>query len=250
MTAGTLTLDNVHKSFGNVQIIRGVSLTVKAGERHAVIGPNGAGKSTLFNLISGRHRVSSGVISYNEWPIQGLAPWEIRQLGLSRSFQINSVFGSLSVAQNLTCAMLPSTAHGYGIVRWVERDDAVTLEVNRLLDELGMRDLAEVPAGLLPYASQRFLEIGMTIAGNPGTIILDEPTAGMSRTETAHAVELIRRISQGRTLVVIEHDMDVVFGLADRISVLVYGEIICTGTPSEIRESKSVQEAYLGRAHA
>jgi branched-chain amino acid transport system ATP-binding protein len=250
MKAGTLELCDVQKSFGNVDIIRGVSLTVPAGERHAVIGPNGAGKSTLFNLISGRLGVTSGTIHYEGQPVQERAPWEIRQLGLSRSFQNNSVFNSLSVAENLTCALLPSTNHGYGIFRWVERDASVAREVRRILHDLAMEDLADVQAGLLPYASQRFLEIGMTIAGNPGTIILDEPTAGMSRTETVRAMDLIERISHGRTLVVIEHDMDVVFGLAERISVLVYGEIICTGTPAEIRASKRVQEAYLGQAHS
>lgn len=250
MNAGTIQLADVRKSFGNVDIIRGVSLSVAAGERHAVIGPNGAGKSTLFNLISGRLSVSAGTIHYNDEAIHNRPPWEIRQLGLSRSFQINSIFGSLTVAENLSCALLPSTSHGYGVVRWVERDASIKSEVGRILRELGMEGLADVQAGLLPYASQRFLEIGMTIAGNPGTIILDEPTAGMSRTETAHAVELIKRISKDRTLVVIEHDMDVVFGLADRISVLVYGEIICTGTPAEIRASTKVQEAYLGQVHS
>ncbi|MBV5271307.1 MAG: ABC transporter ATP-binding protein [Afipia sp.] len=250
MKAGTLELNDVHKSFGNVDIIRGVSLTVEARERHAVIGPNGAGKSTLFNLISGRLSVTKGTIHYEGHAVQNRPPWEIREFGLSRSFQINSVFNSLSVAENLTCALLPSTSHGYGVFRWVQRDVSISREVERILRELGMEELANVPAGLLPYAGQRFLEIGMTIAGNPGTIILDEPTAGMSRTETAKAIDLIKRISQDRTLIVIEHDMDVVFGLADRITVLVYGEIICTGTPSEVRASKAVQEAYLGRAHS
>ncbi len=157
MKAGTLELNDVHKSFGNVDIIRGVSLTVAACERHAVIGPNGAGKSTLFNLISGRLGVSKGTIHYEGQPVQGRAPWEIRELGLSRSFQINSVFNSLSVVENLTCALLPSTDHGYGILRWVQRDASVSREVKRLLHELGMENLANVPAGLLPYASQRFL---------------------------------------------------------------------------------------------
>lgn len=250
MNAGTIQLADVRKSFGNVDIIRGVSLSVAAGERHAVIGPNGAGKSTLFNLISGRLGVSAGTIHYNDHAIHNRPPWEIRQLGLSRSFQINSVFASLTVAENLSCALLPSTNHGYGILRWVERDASIRNDVDRILRELGMEHLADTQAGLLPYARQRFLEIGMTIAGNPGTIILDEPTAGMSRTETGHAIELIKRISTERTLVVIEHDMDVVFGLADRISVLVYGEIICTGTPTEIRANAKVQEAYLGQAHS
>lgn len=250
MTAGKIELRGLHKSFGNIDIIRGVDLAVEAGERHAMIGPNGAGKSTLFHLISGRIRPTSGTISYAGQEIQGRAPWDIRSMGLSRCFQISSYFSSLSVRENLMCALLPRTAQTYSFLRPLKANAALAAEVDDLLETLDMRRDAETPAGLLPYASQRFLEIGLAIAGNPGAVMLDEPTAGMSRSETAQAVDLIRRISAGRTLLVIEHDMDVVFRLADRISVLVYGKVVCTGSPAEVRANAAVQEAYLGKAHA
>jgi len=250
MTAGKIELRSLHKSFGNIDIIRGVDLAVEAGERHAMIGPNGAGKSTLFHLISGRLKPTSGTICYAGQEMQGRAPWDIRARGLSRCFQISSYFSSLSVRENLMCALLPRTVQAYSFLRPLKANAALAAEADSLLDMLDMKRDADLPAGSLPYASQRFLEIGLAVAGNPGAVMLDEPTAGMSRSETAQAVDLIRRISAGRTLLVIEHDMDVVFRLADRISVLVYGKVVCTGTPAEVRANEAVQEAYLGKAHA
>ena len=250
MTAGRIELRGLHKSFGNIDIIRGVDLTIENGERHAMIGPNGAGKSTLFHLISGYLRPTSGTISFAGQEIEGRAPWDIRSMGLSRCFQISSYFSSLSVRENLMCALLPHTTRAYSFLRPLKADAAVAAETDRLLDLLDMRRDADTHAGSLPYASQRFLEIGLAMAGDPGALLLDEPTAGMSRSETAQAMDLIHRISVGRTLLVIEHDMDVVFRLADRISVLVYGKVICTGSPAEVRADAAVQQAYLGKAHA
>ncbi|HYD56955.1 MAG TPA: ABC transporter ATP-binding protein [Burkholderiales bacterium] len=245
-----LELRDVHKSFGSTKIIQGVSLSIAPGERHAIIGPNGAGKSTLFNLVSGRFPLTQGSIHLNGEDITGLRPFEINRKGLSRSFQVTNIFHHLTVFENLRCAVL--WAHGYKYSFWhrLAKLGGVNRRAEEVLQKIGLRSRAGVPAGTLSYAEQRALEIGVTIAGGATVILLDEPTAGMSRTETAHAVELIRQVSQDKTLVMVEHDMGVVFDLADRISVLVYGEVIATGTPAEIRGNAAVQEAYLGTSLA
>jgi branched-chain amino acid transport system ATP-binding protein len=241
-----LELKDVHKSFGATKIIQGVSLAMPAGERHAIIGPNGAGKSTLFNLISGRFPVTAGHILLNGEDITGLRPFEINRKGLSRSFQVTNIFHNLTVFENLRCAVL--WAHGYKYSFWHRLSSlkGVNDRAGEVLEKIGLAKRASIAAGTLSYAEQRALEIGITIAGGASVILLDEPTAGMSRTETAQAVELVRQVSEGKTLVMVEHDMGVVFDLADRISVLVYGEVIATGTPAEIRANAAVQEAYLG----
>jgi branched-chain amino acid transport system ATP-binding protein len=250
-TAPALEIRDLKKSFGPAEIIRGVNLTVPKGERHAVIGPNGAGKSTLFNLISGLIVPTSGTVALNGSPIGGLPPYEINRRGLSRSFQVTNIFPRMSVFENVRCGVLWSAKQHYTFWRGVENAKGVRERTEQVLAEIGMTDRRDVAAGVLTYAEQRALEIGITIAGGADVILLDEPTAGMSRHETDRAVGLIRRISEGRTLMIVEHDMGVVFGLADRISVLVYGEIIATGPPVEIRSSAKVKEAYLGEeAHA
>ena len=236
------------KSFGATQIIRGVSLDVFRGERHAIIGPNGAGKSTLFNLICGRFAPTAGSILLDGEPIAGRRPFEINRLGIARSFQVTNIFPRLSVYENLRCGALWSLGHRYCFWRGVRRLRDANERTERTLEAIGMTSKRNVPAGVLTYAEQRALEIGITIAGDPRVILLDEPTAGMSRAEADHAVALIRTVSQGKTLVMVEHDMGVVFGLADRISVLVYGEVIATDVPSVIRCDATVQSAYLGRA--
>jgi branched-chain amino acid transport system ATP-binding protein len=241
-----LELKDVHKSFGSARIINGVSLAVPRGERHAIIGPNGAGKSTLFNLVSGRHVLSQGEIRLNGEDVTNLKPFQINRRGLSRSFQVTNIFHNLSVYENLRCGVLWGAGYRYSFWHRLSKLHAVNRRVDEVLARIGLAARAAVPAGTLSYAEQRALEIGVTIAGGAEVILLDEPTAGMSRTETAHAVELIRQVSEGRTLVMVEHDMGVVFDLADRISVLVYGELIATGTPAEIRANGAVQEAYLG----
>ena len=241
-----LELKGVHKSFGSARIINGVSLAVPRGERHAIIGPNGAGKSTLFNLVSGRHVLSQGEIRLNGEDVTNLKPFQINRRGLSRSFQVTNIFHNLSVYENLRCGVLWGAGYRYSFWHRLSKLHAVNRRVDEVLARIGLSARAAVPAGTLSYAEQRALEIGVTIAGGAEVILLDEPTAGMSRTETAHAVELIRQVSAGRTLVMVEHDMGVVFDLADRISVLVYGELIATGTPAEIRANGAVQEAYLG----
>ena len=246
MTETALSLRNVSKAFGNMQIIRSVTLDIKKGERHAIIGPNGAGKTTLFNLISGRFRLSSGEILLNGARVDGMPPHKITRMGLSRSFQITSIFHRLSVFENLRCALLWSMGYRYSFWTPLWRQRELNEKTDKMLEDLNLASRRDTPAGLLSYADQRALEIGMTIAGGASVILLDEPTAGMSNTETDNAVELIRRVSTGKTLVMVEHDMKVVFDLADVITVLVYGQVIASGPPAAVRANPAVQEAYLG----
>ena len=246
--APALQLQGLKKNFGTAEIIRGVDLAIPRGERHALIGPNGAGKSTLFNLVSGLLAPTEGTISLNGESVTGLPAFQINRRGLSRSFQVTNIFAQMSGWENVRCAVLWAKGERYAFWRGVERNDAVNGRTREVLGDIGLLARKDAPAGVLTYAEQRALEIGITIAGGANVVLLDEPTAGMSRAETGQAVEMIRRISEGRTLLIVEHDMSVVFGLADRISVLVYGEIIASGPPDEIRASAKVKEAYLGEA--
>jgi branched-chain amino acid transport system ATP-binding protein len=246
MTANALELKHVRKSFGKSEIIRGASLSVAKGERCAVIGPNGAGKSTLFNLVSGRFGISGGDIYLNGNSISGLRPFEINRLGLARSFQISNLFEKLSVYENLRCAVLWSLGYKYSFWQRLNGLRDAHERAEMVLEQIGLRRQRDVLAGVLTYAEQRSLEIGITIAGGADVILLDEPTAGMSRSESDAAVELIRKVTVGKTLVMVEHDMSVVFGLADKIAVLVYGEVIACDTPANIRCNAAVQAAYLG----
>lgn len=241
-----LELRDVKKRFGRAEIIRGATLAVPAGERYAIIGPNGAGKSTLFNLISGRFPVSSGDILLHGQSLRGMKPFEINRKGLSRSFQITNIFHRLSVFENLRCAVLWSLGYKYSFWHRLNGLKDANERAEQVLEQIGLTRRRDRAAGLLTYAEQRALEIGITIAGGADVILLDEPTAGMSRSESDHAVELIRKVTVGKTLLMVEHDMSVVFGLADKIAVVVYGEVIACDTPSNIRANARVQEAYLG----
>ena len=242
-----LVPESLHKRFGKTEIVRGITLDVPAGERHAIIGPNGAGKSTLFNLISGRFAPSGGRVLLDGADITGRKPFEINRLGLSRSFQITNLFHRLSVFENLRCAVLWSLGYRYSFWHRLNGLKDAEERAEEILLRIGLKRRRKTLAGLLTYAEQRALEIGITIAGGARVILLDEPTAGMSRSETAAAVALVKEVTQGKTLLMVEHDMSVVFGLADRISVVVYGQIIATGTPAEIRANAQVKEAYLGQ---
>ena len=246
--SAALEITNLRKSFGQAEIIRGVDLQIMPGERHAVIGPNGAGKSTLFNLITGRFPQTAGVIALHGHDLKGKAPFEINRMGLSRSFQITNIFPRMTVFENVRCSLLWSMGYRYSFWNMVARSQALTEGAEAVLEQINLQPRRDIPAGMLSYAEQRALEIGITIAGGADVIMLDEPTAGMSHSETDYIVELIREVTVGKTLVMVEHDMGVVFGLADRISVLVYGEIIASGTPEEVRGNPRVQEAYLGAA--
>jgi len=241
-----IELIDLRKSFGSTEVIRGVSLEVNQGERHAIIGPNGAGKSTLYNLITARYPPTSGHIRLRGQDITGRKPYEINRMGLARSFQMTNIFPRMSVFENVRCGALWAMNYRYSFWQDVDKLDDVTERSMRILNDIGMASRAHVPAGVLSYAEQRALEIGITVAGGADVILLDEPTAGMNRAETNHTVDLVRRMAENKTLVMVEHDMSVVFGLADRISVLVYGEIIASGPPDEIRGNAAVREAYLG----
>lgn len=242
----SLELKDLRKSFGKTDIIRGVDLAVNAGERIAVIGPNGAGKSTLFNLISGRLAPSSGEVLLNGERIDGKKPYEINRLGLARSFQITNIFPKLSVFENLRCGVLWSLGYRYTFLRFLSNMHDANERTEELMRQVGLEKKREVLAVNLTYAEQRALEIGVTIAGGASVILLDEPTAGMSKTETAHFIALIKKVTIGKTLLTVEHDMGVVFGLADKIAVVVYGEVIAFDTPEAVRANAKVQEAYLG----
>jgi branched-chain amino acid transport system ATP-binding protein len=249
MSDYSLELKDLRKSFGQSEIIRGVSLSVQKGERIAIIGPNGAGKSTLFNLISGRFMPSSGEICLNGQDIAGLMPYQINRLGLSRSFQITNIFHRLSVFENLRCAVLWSMGYRYSFWQRLDGLRDARERAEQVMEAIGLGWRSNTEAGLLTYAEQRALEIGITVAGGADVILLDEPTAGMSRSESDAAVALISKVTEGKTLLMVEHDMSVVFGLADRIAVVVYGEVLACDTPQAIRQNAKVQEAYLG-SHA
>ena len=241
-----IELRDVRKSFGKTEIIRGASLAVRPGERVAIIGPNGAGKSTLFNLISGRFGITSGAILLNGQDIGGLSPFEINRRGLSRSFQVSNLFTRLSVFENIRCAVLWSLGYKYSFWRFLADMRDANDRTEEVLEMIKLDKRRDVLATNLTYAEQRALEIGITIAGGSQVILLDEPTAGMSKSETARFVNLIREVTVGKTLLTVEHDMGVVFGLADKIAVLVYGEVIAFDEPAAVRANARVQEAYLG----
>ena len=244
--AWAVELDDVRKSFGKTEIIRGTRLQVRPGERVAIIGPNGAGKSTLFNLISGRLAPTSGQIRLFGERINGRTPFDINRRGLARSFQVSNLFPKLSVFENIRCALLWHLGYRYAFWKFLADLTDANDRTEELLEQLHLDKRRDVLAMNLTYAEQRALEIGITIAGGSKVILLDEPTAGMSRSETTRFIQLIREVTEGRTLLTVEHDMGVVFGLADRIAVLVYGEVIAFDTPEAVRANARVQEAYLG----
>lgn len=241
-----LTLRDVNKSFGQAHIIRGANLELKEGEKHAFIGPNGAGKSTLFHLISGNIKPTSGEILLGDKSIAGLDPEKINHMGLARSFQITNIFMKMSVFENLRLGVMQRFGLQYNFWRPIAGFRKVNEITDQLLEQIRLTRHRDTLAGELSYSEQRSLEIGMTLASDPAVILLDEPMAGMSREETDYTVSLLRELTEGRTLMIVEHDMDVVFNLCDRISVLVYGQVIATDTPEGIRENVQVQEAYLG----
>ena len=246
--SAVLKLSGINKSFGRTEIIRGVDLELIGAERHALIGPNGAGKSTLFNLMSGRLHSTSGTIALRGTDITHATPQAINRMGLARSFQVTNLFHRMTAFENLRCAALWSLGTRYMFWKGIDRLAGVNARADEVLDAIGLSRRRHVAASELTYAEQRALEIGVTIAGGADVILLDEPTAGMSRSEADAAVNLIREVTAGKTLIMVEHDMDVVFGLADRVSVLVYGKIIATGSPEAIHDDARVQEAYLGTA--
>jgi branched-chain amino acid transport system ATP-binding protein len=246
MSTPAVELRDVRKSFGRTEIIRGVSLAVEPGENVAIIGPNGAGKSTLFNLISGRFAPTSGEILLQGERIDGLKPFEVNRRGLARSFQVSNLFVRLSVFENLRCAVLWSMGYRYSFWKFLTRLQDANERAEEVMRMIHLERRRDTAAMNLTYAEQRALEIGITIAGGADVVLLDEPTAGMSRSETSHFIDLIMEVTTGKTLLTVEHDMGVVFNIADRIAVVVYGEVIAFDTPERVRSDPRVQEAYLG----
>jgi branched-chain amino acid transport system ATP-binding protein len=242
-----LELQNVHKSFKGLSVLVDVNLAIEEGECHAVIGPNGAGKSTLFNVITGKYRATAGKVLFYDEDITCLSPYKISRKGLARSFQITNVFPKMTVHCNIRNAVLSRKKIRFN--QFVRVDDLheVREETEEILAMLGLADASKEPASELSYGQQRALEIGIALATEPKVLLLDEPTAGMTKEQTREAVSLIKKITKGKTLMVVEHDMDVVFNMADRITVLSYGEVLATGSPQEIRENERVKKAYLGK---
>jgi branched-chain amino acid transport system ATP-binding protein len=236
----------VTKRYGDRQALRDVSFAAGPGERVAIIGPNGAGKSTLFNLISGRLAPTRGDILVHGRRVNGLKPYQVNRLGLARSFQVSNLFTRLSAFENVRCAVLWSLGYRYAFWKFLADLTDANDRAEEVLEMIKLDRRRDVLAMNLTYAEQRALEIGITIAGGAGVVLLDEPTAGMSKSETRRFVALIREVTQGKTLLTVEHDMGVVFGLADKIAVLVYGEVIAFDTPDAVRANARVQEAYLG----
>lgn len=250
MNDSILSLRGLRKSFGATEIIRGVDLELRPGERRALIGPNGAGKSTLFHLVSGNLAPTSGEVIFDGQRITGWAPQRINRLGLARSFQITNIFPKLTVFENIRLALMRHHERQYTFWRVIDRLAGLRAATETLLEKVRLQAQAQTLAGEMSYSEQRSLELAMTLASDPKAILLDEPMAGMSSEETHYTMELIREVTAGRALLIVEHDMDVVFALADRISVLVYGEVIATGTPEQIRSHQGVREAYLGEEAA
>ncbi|UUX95245.1 ABC transporter ATP-binding protein [Aquabacterium sp. J223] len=250
MTDPILTVRGLRKSFGATEIIRGIDLDLAAGERRALIGPNGAGKSTLFHLVSGQLRPSAGEVLFDGQRIDGRSPQRINRLGLARSFQITNIFPRLTVFENIRIAVMQRAGLQYSFWRRLDGLRPVREAAERLMERVRLQAHADALAGELSYSGQRSLELAMTLASDPQVILLDEPMAGMSAEETDYTLALIREVTAGRALLIVEHDMDVVFALADRISVLVYGQVIATGTPAEVRADPAVREAYLGEEAA
>ena len=245
-----LETKGLYHDFKGLEVLFGVNLQVKEGERHAIIGPNGAGKTTLFNVITGTYHPSRGQVFFKGKEATGSRPYEMARLGMGRSFQITSTFNRLTAFQNIRLAVLSKKKIRFQMFRQVDKMGDITQETDEILKRINLDRERNLPAGVLSYGKHRSLEISMALATDPDLVMLDEPTAGMSRDETHYAVELIRRLTEGKTAVIIEHDMDVVFSLADRITVLHYGQILATGPPAEIRQNQAVKDAYLGELEA
>ena len=241
-----LETKSICHDFSGLQVLMDVNLDVKEGERHAIIGPNGAGKTTLFNVITGTYKPSEGQVYFKSKDVTGFAPHKLVRLGLGRSFQITSTFTWLTAFQNIRMGILSKRGIRFNFLRFLDRMDDVTEETNAVLKRINLDGERDIPATQLSYGKSRSLEISMALATDPDLVMLDEPTAGMSVDETRNAVELIRRLTEGKTMVIIEHDMDVVFSLADRITVLHLGGILASGPPDEIRDNQAVKDAYLG----
>ncbi len=236
----------LYHDFSGLEVLFDVNLEVNEGERHAIIGPNGAGKTTRFNVITGTYVPSKGQVFFKGKEVTGSKPHQMIRLGMGRSFQITSTFDRLTTFQNIRMGIMSRRGIRFNLFRKVDKMQDVTRETDEVLRRINLHGERDLPAGVLSYGKHRSLEISMALATDPEVVMLDEPTAGMSKDETHYAVELIRKLTEGKTAVIIEHDMDVVFSLADRITVIHLGTILACGPPGEIRENQAVKDAYLG----
>jgi branched-chain amino acid transport system ATP-binding protein len=243
-----LRIENAVKDFSGLRVLLGINLEIMEGERHAIIGPNGAGKSTLFNVITGFYRLTSGRILFLDKDMTGWSIQKIARLGISRSFQIINIFPQMTVFENVRSAIISKFQRSFNWTTLLNRDEKIKEETDRIIDLTALTDVRDYPASELGYGAQRHLELALTMGRDPLLIMLDEPTSGLTVDESRKAVQLIRKVTEGKTLIIVEHDMEVVFSLADRVTVLNYGKILASGTPNEIRESEEVKMAYLGRA--
>jgi branched-chain amino acid transport system ATP-binding protein len=241
-----LDVRDLSKSFGGFQAVSRVSFSVPRGSISAIIGPNGAGKTTLFNLITGHLRPDAGSVRFKDREVTGIAPHDLCGLGMGRSFQRTNIFPRLTVHQNIQAAFLCHRGRGWNLLGSV--DSFYREDTEALLDSVGLLDKAGEVAGFLSHGNQKQLELGITLALEPEILLLDEPTAGMSAQETRESIRLIERIARerGLTLLFTEHDMEVVFAIAHRITVLHQGEVIADGTPDEVRRHPEVRRVYLG----
>jgi branched-chain amino acid transport system ATP-binding protein len=242
-----LKVEHLFKDFTGLQVLSDIGIDTFEGERHVIIGPNGAGKTTLFNIISGLYTASKGKVLYLDRDITGWPPHKIARLGISRSFQIINIFPAMTVYENVRSAIVSKFNRRFNWTSFLNRHKGIARETEETIDLFALRDVRDVPATELSYGRQRHLELALTVARRPLLIMLDEPTAGLNSEESKNAIQLIRQITEGKTLIMVEHDMDVVFNLADRITVLVNGTVLMTGRPDEVRESEEVKRAYLGR---
>ncbi len=245
-----LRAERLSKTFGALEVTRQVSLDVPPGQRLAIIGPNGAGKTTLFNILAGELKPDAGEIYLGERAVTGHSPDRRARLGLARSFQKNNLFPKLSVRQNLLLAQLARKGDARIFWRRLSRLEKPRLEAERVAEQVGLRDRLDDQVAALSYGAQRQLEIGLALATDPKILLLDEPTSGMSPEETQRMLDLVRNLPRDLAVVIIEHDMDLVFGTADRIMVLNYGQVLLEGAPEEVRSSQAVQETYLGGGKA
>ena len=246
--APLLAIEGLTRSFGALAALGGVSFQVAARERRAIIGPNGAGKTTLFNVITGQLTPTSGRVLFDGYPVTGLPPHAIARLGMGRSFQRTNLFPALSVRENLRLAAAAGEPGSYDLLGRVESRRAPLDRASTIAEAVGLSGRLAEPAGRLSYGEQRQLEVGVVLATNPKLMLLDEPTAGMSPEETARMTRMLEGLPRDVTVLIIEHDMDVVGSLADRVTVLHYGLVLTEGTFDEVKRDPRVYEVYLGTA--
>jgi ABC-type branched-subunit amino acid transport system ATPase component len=241
-----LVTENLTKNFGALRAVNGVNLKVKRGSVLAVIGPNGAGKTTLFNMITGFYPADGGKVIFDSKDITNLPPYEIMKAGMSRSFQVVSIYNELTVSENMALAVQAITPHSRKLFARAHRFKDINERADQLLDRIGLLAKKNQYASTLSHGEQKMLDIGLALSSNPKLLLLDEPTSGLSLEEAYHIIELIQKFSRELTIVIIEHKVEVILLISEQITVLHQGQVIAAGTPEEIQKNEKVQEAYLG----